>query len=61
MGLLCLTLSITVENSTDMIGDLILWIKRVWKQQTCIHDYKWIHRKDTGGSFEQCSKCEKIR
>ena len=37
-----------------MIGDLILWIKKVWKQQTCIHNYKWINRKDTGGSFEIC-------
>ena len=44
-----------------MIGDLILWIKRVFKQQTCIHDYKWINRKDTGGSFENCAKCDKIR
>jgi len=44
-----------------MIGDLILWIKRMWKQQTCIHTYKWINRKDTGGSFENCTKCDKIR
>lgn len=45
-----------------MIGDLILWIKKVLKQQTCTHDYKWVHRKDFGGpDFESCIKCDKIR
>jgi hypothetical protein len=44
-----------------MIGDLILWIKRVWKQQTCIHNYTIVNRKDTGGSFENCLKCNKIK
>jgi hypothetical protein len=44
-----------------MIGDLIIWIKKVWKQQTCFHIYKSVHRHDTGGSFEICIKCDKIR
>lgn len=44
-----------------MIGDLVLWIKEVWKQQICIHTYKWVHRKDNRGSFEECSKCDKLR
>ena len=43
-----------------MIGDIILWIKEFVKQQTCIHNYITINRKDTGGSFELCSKCDKI-
>ncbi len=44
-----------------MIGDLILWIKKVWKQQTCVHDYK-IHYDKTGlGRFDhyECDKCDK--
>ena len=44
-----------------MIGDLILWLKRVWKQQTCVHEYKSVYRKDTGGSYEVCAKCDKLR
>ncbi len=44
-----------------MIGDLILWMKKVWKQQTCVHDYK-IHYDKTGlGRFDhyECDKCDK--
>jgi hypothetical protein len=44
-----------------MIGDIILWCKTFIKQQTCIHKYKYINRKDTGGSFELCTKCDKIK
>jgi hypothetical protein len=44
-----------------MIGDFILWIKLFFKQQTCIHFYKYVHRKDTGGSFEECFKRGKIK
>lgn len=44
-----------------MIGDFILWIKKFIKQQTCIHDYKFICRKDNGGSYEECIMCDKIR
>lgn len=40
-----------------MIGNIILWIKSLIKQQTCLHDYQTINRKDTGGSFEYCGKC----
>jgi len=43
-----------------MIGDIVLWIKKFWKQQTCIHDYRIIIRKDTGGDFHSCFKCDKI-
>ena len=44
-----------------MIGDIILWFKKFIKQQTCIHKYKWINRMDNGGSFELCTKCDKIK
>lgn len=45
-----------------MIGDLILWIQKVWKQQTCIHKYIIVNRKDfEGGTFENCTKCDKIK
>lgn len=44
-----------------MIGDIYLWIKEFIKQQTCIHDYKTIYRKDNGDSFELCKKCDKIK
>lgn len=45
-----------------MIGDIILNIRKFWKQHfSCIHDYETIHRKDLhGGSFECCTKCDKI-
>lgn len=44
-----------------MIGDIILWIKQFIKQQACLHDYKVIYRKDTGDSFYNCCKCDKIK
>jgi hypothetical protein len=48
-----------------MIGNIILWIKKVFKQQTCLHKYKWINASyRTNGScrdFEECTKCEKIK
>lgn len=47
-----------------MIGDFIIWIKKVWKQQvTCRHDYK----KDNfaefhfGYSTKRCTKCGKTK
>ena len=44
-----------------MIGKLIIWIKTKWNQQTCIHTYKSIYRKDNGDSFDKCCKCELIK
>ena len=43
-----------------MIWNLILYIKKVYKQNTCIHDYKIVIRKDTGGSFDKCEKCGRL-
>lgn len=45
-----------------MFGDLILYLKKVLKQQSCIHNYKIVFRKDfQGGSFFECTKCEKLK
>ena len=44
-----------------MIGDLVLFLKLFFKQQTCIHNYLYVNRKDNGGSFQNCSKCDKIK
>lgn len=44
-----------------MLGNLILWMREVWKQQTCVHTYEWIYRKDNGNSFENCSKCDLVK
>jgi hypothetical protein len=44
-----------------MIGNFILWLFKFIKQQTCIHEYKYIYRKDNGNTFQECIKCELIR
>lgn len=48
-----------------MLGDLILWIKKIIKQQTCVHEYKYINASYKTNSscsdFEQCIKCGKIK
>lgn len=44
-----------------MIGDFILWLKVFIKQQTCIHDYRIINRKDNGSDYYECNKCERIK
>lgn len=44
-----------------MFGDLMLKIKNLWFQFWCIHNYKWIYRKDNGDSFQSCTKCQKIK
>lgn len=44
-----------------MLGDLIIWAKRWWKQNiTCRHDYKY---KEINPyiSFFRCSKCGRIK
>ena len=38
-----------------MIGDLILWIKDNWKQQFCLHDYKYTMWS------KKCRKCGRIK
>lgn len=53
---------LTNQINNSMIGDLILWISKVWKQQTCIHRY--IPDRIgiiTGLNHKRiCSKCNKL-
>lgn len=44
-----------------MIGDIILWTKRSWKQLVCIHDYKPDRIGIITGlsSRRICSKCDR--
>ena len=47
-----------------MIGDVILYIKKLIKQNTCIHKYKYDGRIDVYTdvlNFQKCTKCGKIR
>ena len=47
-----------------MIGDAILYIKKLIKQNTCIHTYKCDGRIDVYTdvlNFQKCAKCGKIR
>ncbi len=46
-----------------MIGDFILWIKRIWKQEfTCIHNYVPDRIGIITGLYNGrvCSKCNKF-
>jgi len=39
-----------------MIGDIILFVKKWWKQNvTCIHHYE--HRSNFAFSYDECIKC----
>jgi hypothetical protein len=44
-----------------MIGDLIIWIKKIIKQLTCIHEYK--HQTDPlmTRDWYVCIKCDKLK
>lgn len=47
-----------------MLGDLIIWAKKWWKQNiTCRHDYKVKHSGYNGEyhTWYECSKCGRIR
>ncbi len=46
-----------------MIGDFILWIKQVFKETFCVHDYE---QKGTYGIYNshgylKCKKCGRIK
>lgn len=52
-----------------MIGDIILWFRRVKKEMFCIHDYEWRElteeeRKREGNewthSIRVCKKCGRM-
>lgn len=43
-----------------MIGDIILFIKKWWKQNiTCIHHYE--HRIGAACSYDECTKCGRTK
>lgn len=43
-----------------MIGDLILAIRKWWKQNiTCIHDYQYFVY--SGYRYQKCTKCDKLK
>jgi len=45
-----------------MIGDLILWFRKLIKQTFCIHDYYLISKVYLDGhSYYKCEKCERIK
>ncbi len=45
-----------------MVGDIILFIKRIIKQHiTCIHDYSYKGKLDFRTGYESCDKCEKLK
>jgi len=45
-----------------MLGDIILGIKKFLHQHLfCIHNYKYVYRKDNGADYELCTKCDKIK
>ena len=47
-----------------MVGDVVLYIKNLIKQNTCIHNYKYDGRIDVYAdilNFQKCTKCGKIR
>jgi hypothetical protein len=45
-----------------MFGDFILWFRQFFKEQTCLHNYQDIFRKDIqGGTFEKCIKCGRLK
>ena len=42
-----------------MFGDLMLWLKRIWKRFWCIHDYQWQGKLDF--RYCACTKCGKLK
>lgn len=41
-----------------MLGDIASWFKRVWKENTCMHEYK---SRGCMSMYDQCSKCGRVR
>lgn len=45
-----------------MLGDIFLELKRFLHQHFfCIHDYKYVNRKDNAADYQVCKKCDKIK
>lgn len=51
------------QEGLTMIGDFILWLKEVWKENTCIHEYEpfGIYKSFDIGPYEKCKKCGRLR
>ena len=41
-----------------MIGDVILWIKKVLKRNSCLHEYKFIY--NDRHPYNECIKCGRV-
>ena len=49
-----------IVTDNNMIGDFILWLKKVLKQNFfCIHRYVW--REYLDFRYEKCEKCCKLK
>ena len=44
-----------------MLGDMILAVKQAIKEFFCIHSYETHYVHQVGRSYEQCTKCGRIR
>lgn len=44
-----------------MIGDFILWLKRIFHEMFCIHEYEQKITKMFEVNYLQCRKCGRIR
>ena len=44
-----------------MLGDIILAIKQAIKEFFCVHNYETNYVHQVGRSYEQCTKCGRIK
>ena len=45
-----------------MIGDIILWVKKFIKRQTCVHEYETMWAKlYIPEDYKQCKKCGRVK
>jgi hypothetical protein len=46
-----------------MIGDLIIWFRKVWKENFCVHDYE-LKKMNVGLGYKfynECRKCGRVK
>jgi hypothetical protein len=46
-----------------MIGDFIIWFRKAWKENFCIHDYERKHENLGLGYkfYKECRKCGRLK
>ena len=46
-----------------MLGDIILWLYKFIKEQTCVHDYSVMPtlRYDESDTYLRCEKCGRVK